>query len=251
MNIETIAAFLDRTLKVGEWQDVSHNGLQVAGDGPVRRVCCGVDASLEFFQAAARRQASLLVCHHGISWGDSLKRITGLNYNRVKFLLDRGMALYACHLPLDAHPRYGNNACICRALGLRQLRKFGWYHGAQIGFAGRLPRAMPYADFKKLAGRILGAELRTMEFGPRLVRTVAVVSGGGAAELDEAGRDRVDVFLSGEPTLAAWHLAREYGVNAIFGGHYATETFGVRALAELLARRFKIAAEFVDLATPF
>ncbi len=174
-----------------------------------------------------------------------------MNYTRVKFLLDRGMALYACHLPLDAHPRYGNNARICRALGLRQLRKFGWYHGAQIGFAGRLPRPMLYTDFKKLAAGILQSELRVMDFGPRTVRMVAVVSGGAADAVEEAGRDRVDVFLSGEPALAAWHPAREYGVHAVFGGHYATETFGVRALAELLARRFKIAAEFVDLATPF
>jgi len=251
MQLEKIAEYLDRTLQVAEWKDASHNGLQVAARGPVRRVCCGVDASLEFFEAAARRQADLLVCHHGISWGDSLCRITELNYTRLKFLLDHNLALYACHLPLDAHPKYGNNARICQALGLQKIRKFGWYHGAQIGFAGRLPRAVPYARFKTAVARLLKTEPRTMDFGPRMVRTVAVISGGAAAELAEAGRDRVDVFLSGEPTLAAWHLAREYGVNAIFGGHYATETFGVRALAELLARRFKLTAEFVDLATPF
>jgi putative NIF3 family GTP cyclohydrolase 1 type 2 len=90
-----------------------------------------------------------------------------------------------------------------------------------------------------------------MDFGPRMVRTVAVVSGGAAMEVEEAGRDKVDVFITGEPVLAAWHMAREYGVNAIFGGHYATETFGVRALAELLSRRFKIKAEFIDLGIPY
>ncbi|MGI6087301.1 MAG: Nif3-like dinuclear metal center hexameric protein [Kiritimatiellia bacterium] len=251
MKVETITDFLDRTLKVGEWQDASHNGLQVAGNRPVRRICCGVDASMEFFEAAERRRADMLICHHGISWGDSMKYITGLNYNRVKFLLDRGMALYACHLPLDAHPRYGNNAVICRELGLQRLRKFGWYRGAQIGFAGSLPKSVPYANFKKTVSRILRSELRTMDFGPRMVRTVAVVSGGAAMEVEEAGRDKVDVFITGEPVLAAWHMAREYGVNAIFGGHYATETFGVRALAELLSRRFKIKAEFIDLGIPY
>ena len=251
MKVETITDFLDRTLKVGEWQDASNNGLQVAGNRPVRRICCGVDASMEFFEAAERCQADLLICHHGSSWGDSLKYITGLNYNRVKFLLDRGMALYACHLPLDAHPRYGNNAVICRELGLQRLRKFGWYRGVQIGFAGSLPKATPYANFKNKVSRILRSELRTMDFGPRMVRTVAVVSGGAAMEVEEAGRDKVDVFITGEPVLAAWHMAREYGVNAIFGGHYATETFGVRALAALLTRRFKVKAEFIDLGIPY
>ncbi|MFN2351220.1 MAG: Nif3-like dinuclear metal center hexameric protein [Kiritimatiellia bacterium] len=251
MKLMELAGHLDKELSVSDFSDVSHNGLQVEAQGPVRRVCCGVDASLEFMEQAASRKADLLICHHGLSWGDSLSRITGLNYNRLKFLLNHNMALYACHLPLDAHRRLGNNAQLSAALGLRRLRRFGWYNGVQIGFAGFLPRAMPYERFKVRVCKLLKTELRTMDFGPGLVRTVAVVSGGAADELDEAGRAGVDVFLSGEPKLSAWHLAREYGVNAVFGGHYATETFGVRALAEWLNRRFGLRAEFVDLATPY
>lgn len=248
---DELADFLDKTLDVAAWQDVSHNGLQVAANGPVRRICCGVDADMAFFEAAAVKKADFLICHHGLSWGDSLSRITGLNYRRIKFLLAGNTALYACHLPLDAHPEFGNNAQLCSALKLRNIRKFGNYHGSMIGFSGLLPRPMPLSRFKVLAAGILQSELRTMEFGPKVVRSVAVVSGGAADLVEEAGKEHLDVFLSGEPTLQAWSLAREYGVNALFGGHYATETFGVRALAHLLAREFKLKTEFIGFAVPF
>jgi dinuclear metal center YbgI/SA1388 family protein len=250
--LDRITAFLDRELRVQDFaSDSSHNGLQVQSSGRVTRVCCGVDASLEFFREARRRGADLLVCHHGLSWGDSLKRITDLNYRRIRFLIENDMALYACHLPLDAHPRLGNNARICEALGLRQRRPFGLYRGVRIGFAGRLVRPLPYEQFKKRVARLTGGTLRTMDFGKRTVRTVAVVSGGGSEELGEAGRTGVDVFLSGEPTLAAYHQAQDFGINAVFAGHYATEVFGVGALSEIIQRRFRVPAEFVDLRVPY
>lgn len=247
MEANTITAFLDWELHIAAFQDDSHNGLQVANSGRVSRVCAGVDASMEFFRKAAECKADLLVCHHGLSWGDSLKRITGLNYRRIKFLLDHDMALYACHLPLDAHPRLGNNARICRALGLRGLKPFGRYHGTEIGFRGTLPRAVPYADFKERARAVFGNMAGTMDFGPERVRTVAVISGGAADEIVQAGEAGVDVYVSGEPKLAAYSLAQEYGINALFGGHYATEVFGVKAVADLLRRRFSLHAEFLDM----
>lgn len=247
MDSKAIAAFLDRELRVSEFTDSSHNGLQVENTVGIRKICCGVDASLEFFHAARKRGADMVICHHGLSWGDSLKQITGLNYRRLSFLIRNDMALYACHLPLDAHPKYGNNALICKALGLRELKPFGLYHGKKIGFSGRLVRPMRYDAFKELVRRTIGGRLQTMDFGKELIRSVAVVSGGAAGETDEAGRVGVDVFLSGEPALNAYLLAQEHGLNAVFAGHYATEVFGVRALAGLVSRKFKIPAEFVDL----
>jgi dinuclear metal center YbgI/SA1388 family protein len=242
-----IAAFLDKELRVSEFSDSSNNGLQVENSGCVTKICCGVDASMEFFVEANRRNADFVVCHHGLSWGDSLKRITDLNYKRLSFLIKHDMALYASHLPLDAHPQYGNNALICKALGLRHLRKFGKYHGVEIGYQGELPRPMKREDFKKLVSKAMGRELQTMDFGKTTVKSVAVVSGGAADQLMEAGQKGVDMYLSGETALHVYSCAQEYGINAIFAGHYATEVFGVRALAELLGRRFNVAAEFVDL----
>lgn len=249
--LSEIVAFLDRELRVGAFSDDSNNGLQVENSGAVRRVCCGVDASLAFFEAAARKRADLVLCHHGLSWGDSLKRLTGLNYRRVAALMRHDMALYACHLPLDAHPRLGNNACLARALGVRRLRPFGAYHGQTIGFAGSLPAPVTYATFKQRVARATGGELRTMDFGPDRIRTVAVITGGGSDMLEEAAREGLDVFVSGEPKLVAYHIAQEYGIHAVFAGHYATEVFGVKALAAALRRRFGVAAEFIDMRIPY
>ena len=247
-----IAAFLDRELKPETFRDSSHNGLQVENGGRIKRICCGVDASMAFFEAAHDRQADLLICHHGISWADSLARVTDLNYKRLKFLLAHDMALYASHLPLDAHPLYGNNACIAKALGLRALKPFGSYHGQSIGFAGHLPKAVPYTGFKKQVATLLGTDtIQGMDFGKDQIRSVAVVSGGASDLAAEAGRGGIDVYLTGEPALAAYSVAEEYGINVLYGGHYATETFGVRALGNLLSKHFKVETAFIDLAVPF
>ena len=250
-SLSAITSFLDRELNITAFADDSHNGLQVENSGRVVRVCAGVDASLAFFQEAAQRKANLLICHHGLSWGDSLKRISGINYQRLKFLMDHDMALYACHLPLDAHPRLGNNALICRALGLKHLRPFGAYHGVELGFRGELPTAVSYPEFKAKVKRVCGQLGSTMDFGTSRIRSVAVVSGGAADGVAEAGEAGVDVYLSGEPKLSAYHLAQEYGINAIFAGHYATEVFGVRAVARRVASRFGLKAEFIDMKIGF
>ncbi len=250
-SLKTIVSFLDRELNIKAFADDSHNGLQVENSGKIIRVVTGVDASLAFFEEAAQRKAQMVICHHGLSWGDSLKRISRLNYRRLKFLLDHDLALYACHLPLDAHPRLGNNAQIARALGLRRLKPFGLYHGIPIGFSGSLSKAMPYTTFKAHAHRVFGNTVGTMDFGKRRVRTVAIVSGGAAEMIDEAGQKGIDVYLSGEPQLMAYHLAQEYGINAIFAGHYATEVFGVQALARLLSSRFGLKTEFIDMGIRF
>lgn len=246
-----VTALLDQALPPGGFADRSNNGLQVENSGRVRRICCGVDASLEFFEAAARRKADLVLCHHGLSWDDSLKRITELNYRRIRLLMRHDMALYASHLPLDAHPKLGNNALICRRLGLRRLKPFGFYHGGYLGFTGELPRRMPYPVFKERVARCINPRMQSMDFGKPVVRTVAVVSGGASGEVEEAGRLGVDVFLSGEPGLSAYSMAQEYGIHALFAGHYATERFGVRALGEWLTKKTGIPAEFIDLDVPF
>jgi dinuclear metal center YbgI/SA1388 family protein len=250
-DLSPLVRWLDRTLNVAAFEDASHNGLQVESSGRVRKVACCVDASLESFEACREQGADLVVCHHGISWGDSLRRITGIHRRRMAFLIRNDMALYACHLPLDAHPRVGNNILLCKALGLRRIRPFGDYHGVTIGFGGELPAAVPYARFRAAVARLMDSPVRSMDFGPPSVRTVAVVSGGAADSVAEAGEKGYDVFLSGEAKLSAYHLAREHRVHALFAGHYATEVFGVRAVADLIRRRRGIPAEFVDVRNPF
>lgn len=247
MNLATIASYLDTELKIDAFDDSSHNGLQVANSGPVKKICCGVDASLDFFHEAHARGADMVICHHGISWRESLARITGLNYERLTKLLRYDMALYAAHLPLDAHPTLGNNARICRVLGMKKLKPFGVYNGVEIGFEGALPQPCRFTTFDRMVARHIGAPLYSWDCGKKTVQRIAVVSGGAAGEIVEAAEKGVEVYLSGEQTLAAYNLAREYGINAIFAGHYATERFGVIAVGERLKKRFDIEVEFIDL----
>ncbi len=252
-SLQAICRHLDRELQVEAFEDASHNGLQVENTGIVQRVCCGVDASMAFFEAAAAEKADLLLCHHGISWGSSLRRITDLPYRRIKFLLEHDMALYACHLPLDAHRVYGNNACIARELELRNTSPFGTYHGQTIGVSGRLPAQVGFAELVHQVQALMGRKepLQVMEFGADPVRTVAVVSGGAADMVLEAGAKGIDVLITGEPALSAYSVAQEYGVHVIYGGHYATETFGVRALGQFVQQQFDVPCTFVDMHIPF
>lgn len=252
MKLDKIVDLLDRELDIDGISDDSHNGLQVENSGEVGKICCGVDASMAFFREAKKRGADMVLCHHGLSWGDSLKRITDLNYKRVSYLVKNDIALYAAHLPLDMHPRYGNNIQICKKLGLRRIGKFGLYNGAHIGFRGVFGKPLKYESFKKRVAAIVGHnDLRCMDFGKKTVRSVAVLSGGASDEIEEACRKGIDVYLSGEPKLPAYSVAEEWGINAVFAGHYATEVFGVRAVAELLNREAGISAEFIDLKIPF
>ncbi len=252
LTLEQIVAALNEKLRIDAFQDASHNGLQVgAPDARVTRVCCGVDASLSFFEAAAAQGADLLVCHHGLSWGDSLKRIAGLNYRQIEFLVEHKMALWACHLPLDAHTTLGNNAVILRLLGLRNRRPAGRYHGQVIGLSGELPRAMNRKAFADLLRRRLAPRLRVMPFGPERIRTVGIVSGGAADLIGDSDFSSLDAFVSGEPSLVGYNLACQLGVNAFFAGHYATERFGVQAVGRWLQRTFDLPVETIDLQVPY
>jgi dinuclear metal center YbgI/SA1388 family protein len=251
MKLTAFAERLDRLLAVGKFKDCSNNGLQLANRGEVTRVLAGVDASLRLLREAEARGADCVVCHHGISWGDSLARLTGLNHALVSFALSRNIAIYAAHLPLDAHPKLGNNAQLCRALGLGRARPAFSYHGETIGLVGAYPRALSRDAFHARVRRAVSADLRTLDFGPARVRTVGVVSGGAADMADQAAALGADVFLTGEASLQGYVLAENLGLNVVFAGHYATETFGVRALAELLPRQLGLPAEFADFRIPF
>jgi dinuclear metal center YbgI/SA1388 family protein len=246
-DLKRIVAYLNRHMSIEEYPDSSHNGLQVENNGKVRKICCGVDASMEFFEKAVETGADLLLCHHGISWGDSLKRIEGLNYRRLSYLIMHNLALYACHIPLDAHSRMGNNALLCSALGIGRRTLFGDYRGKPIGYYGPLPRSQKYPRFLERVERILGRSVRSLEFGRETVRTVGVVSGGGSDWIEEAACLDLDVFLTGEATLEGYNLAKDCGINVIFGGHYATESFGVKALGAALEKEFPVESVFIDL----
>lgn len=249
-----IVNWLDRTLDLPAFAgDHSNNGLQVEGASRgVTKVVCGVDASPEFHEEARRRGAQLLLVHHGISWGNSLARIAGPAYRLVAPLVRADLALYAAHLPLDAHPALGNNAQIAKALGLRSVRPFGVYRGFSIGMRGSFPRALPWDEVKNRFRAICpGGRFDSVDAGKKTVRTVGIVSGGGADEFQQAVDAGLDAFLTGEFGLQHRNAVLAAPIDLAAAGHYATERFGVRALGEAVAAEFGIECEFVDFSLPW
>jgi dinuclear metal center YbgI/SA1388 family protein len=253
IELTEFVAALDKTLDPNKMQDYCPNGLQVARrDGKITKVCLGVDASLPLYEEALRRGAQLVICHHGLSWGDSLARVTGYNFDQLEFLLQNKLALYASHLPLDAHSKLGNNAQIAKALKLKNVAPFVKYHGNDIGTRGELEKPVSLDAFAALVKKIMGrGDVTIFPFGKPRVKTVAIASGGAPNEMNQAIDADIDVYLSGESNLSAYNRAAQCKINAVFAGHYATEVFGVRALAEHITKTFGIEAEFVDFKIPF
>ena len=244
--IPHIAAFLNSTLRVKRIRDASVNGLQVRSRkrGEIRVVGFAVDACRSTFEQADHVKADLLVVHHGIKWRPQKDR--ELELQRTAFLKRRNIALYAAHLPLDLHQEYGNNMQLCRMLGVQGLKRFGRYHGIKIGYAGTLRRAASLSSVAERLSGGLGAACRVLPFGRDRVRSIGIVSGGGGDMLKDARELRLDCFVIGEADLAVYNAAREYGMNLLVGGHYATETVGVRALMPLIKETFGVRTVFID-----
>ncbi len=229
--------------------DDSLNGIQVdRSPTPLRRVAFAVDACAETIRRAVEAKADALFVHHGLFWGKPLA-VQGALRERLKLLLDADLALYACHLPLDKHPEVGNNACLARLLGLEKLEPFGLYHGVKLGFKGRFPEPV---SLDEAVRRILpdGSRPRCLiPSGPDRVATAAVVSGGAPFEHLQAVAEGLDLYVTGEPSHSIYHGALESRVTFLAAGHYATETHGVRAVAERLALETGLETRFIDLPT--
>ncbi len=242
-----LSAFLDISATAAI--DRSQNGLQVARRGQeIHRVAFAVDASLETFRRATESASELLFVHHGILWDKPL-RITASHYERVRFLVENDLALYAAHLPLDMHPQVGNNACLARALGLVDREPFGAHHGVKIGFKGRLPKPLPLDEVVTLLRARQGEPMRTFPFGPPLVGTVGIVSGGAPFDVLQAVAEGLDLFVTGEPAHDIYHHCIEARIHAIFAGHYHSESYGVQSLADRLAKETGLETTYLDVPT--
>jgi dinuclear metal center YbgI/SA1388 family protein len=243
-----IVRFLNSLLAVDSIEDVSRNGLQVEGTETVRRVGLAVDACLASYEAAAANNCQMLIVHHGLIWG-GLPSLTGDVYRQVRFLFDAGLNLYAAHLPLDRHPSLGNNARLAEVIGLKNLRDFGMYKGIAIGFEGILTQAKTTGELCRALAKATGGTPLSLPFGPKQNRRIAIVSGSASEIIAEAVAKNIDCYITGEPKHAHYHLAREAGLNVIYGGHYHTETLGVQALGRVLETEFGIGSVFLDLPT--
>jgi dinuclear metal center YbgI/SA1388 family protein len=247
-SLKEIVRYTNRLLKTEDIKDYERaaNGLQMENRGRVTRIAAAVDASLVTVQLAVAARASLLLVHHGLFWGDS-HPWTGKRYELLRVLLENDLAVYSSHLPLDAHPVLGNNAQLCAALGLKRLRPFFFDHGQYLGFQSRT--SLRRDELARRMQAAVGAPPRVIPGGPQVCRRIGVVTGGAGNELKLAAAEGVDTFVTGEGAHWTYALAEELGVNVLYGGHYATETCGVKALAAHLAKRFQVPWLFVDYPT--
>jgi dinuclear metal center YbgI/SA1388 family protein len=245
-----ILAELDRLLEPGSFRDWGPNGLQVPGPAEVRTLATGVSAHLELFERARDAGADLVLVHHGIFWSSQPQAIDETMKARLKLLFDSEIALAAYHLPLDSHPELGNNALLARAIGAHALEPFARHHERTIGFIAELPGGVEPSELFARVRAATEREPLVIDAGPPTVRRVAIVTGAGADYLVEAIDAGAEAFITGEPAERVMAQAKEGHVHFVAAGHYATETFGVRALGEHLRARFDVGHVFLDVPNP-
>ena len=248
MKLESLLQYIGEYLDVEDFPDhgLAHNGLQVEGPSEVERLAVAVDASEAVILEAVTRGMDLLIVHHGLFW-DGETRVTGPRFRKLRSLIQGGTALYGCHLPLDAHVEVGNCAVLCRELGWEPAGRFGSYQGREWGWWCEVD-----AERGELATHVeavVGGPVRLIPGGPEHLYKVGVVTGAAADLIPEAAAFGLDALLTGEGPHHTYHTAMEFGVNALYAGHYATETWGVKALAAHIEERFGISWEFIDVPT--
>jgi dinuclear metal center YbgI/SA1388 family protein len=248
---DQILRFCDELLEIDSYEDYGPNGLQVPGAEEVSRVATGVTANVEMLEAAVAGGAELICVHHGLLWGDELEPFSVPMASRLRAVLCADASLAAYHLPLDAHPEIGNNALLREALGLdAENTPFGEAKGRHIGKVGRSSDPISISELSDRVREATGREPLVFDSGPERIERVGISTGAGGFAIHEAGPIGLDALVIGEPSEPVMGESREYGVHLLAAGHYATETFGISRLGELIADRFGVEHGFVDVPNP-
>jgi dinuclear metal center YbgI/SA1388 family protein len=242
---DEIVAFANEFLDIGAYPDYGPMGLQVVGSPEVQKIACGVSASRELFERAADTSAQLLIVHHGLFWDKDSRVVDHTLRGRLKTLFQGDVTLLAYHLALDAHEEIGNNALLARELGVEPKKRF-----TDWGFGGSLAAPTQISEFSTLVQEKLDRPPLVFSYGPEQIERVAILTGGAARYVSEAAGQGYDCFVTGEADEPTKHAAKEVGIHFVAGGHYATETLGVRALAAKLADEFGLEWQFIDLPNP-
>ena len=246
--LQEIVSFLDLELRTAEIPDYDGalNGLQLANDGAVPRLIAAVDASLPVVVEAARGGPGLLVVHHGMFW-QGAQPLTGATYRKIKAAMQAGLAIYSSHIPLDIHSVWGNNAILAERIGLADPLPFFSWKGILLGFRGRWEGSRE--ELSESIRSAVGGAVHLCPGGPEKPRQVGIITGGAGSEIAKVAAEGIDTFITGEGPHWSYPLAEESGINVFYAGHYATETFGVKALAAALSARFAVPWNFVDRPT--
>lgn len=247
-----IMKFLNGLFAEVNLPDFSYNGLQFEGKEEVKKIVAGVDATVQFFEEAARRNGDFAVVHHGLFWkGQEWTRFDKYNKRIAKALLASDMNLFAMHLPLDAHPEVGNNAILCKLIGAEKYAPFGLCKGNPVGCVGKFAEPISIDELKKRIEEKVGKISTHLDFGKKMIQTVGIVSGGGWNSISDpmVYNGEVDVIFSGEIQHQGVAQYRDREIHMISAGHYATEVFGADAVGKAIAKEFNLPYEFIDLPT--
>src|SRR4029077_20938041 len=247
-SLSSIVSYTDRFLRirdVGDW-DNALNGLQIENSGRVTRIGAAVDVSTRVLTEAQKQDIDLLIVHHGLFW-PGLQPIQGALRRQLRLAFENNVALYSAHLPLDIHPRLGNNAQLVAALGLKSAQPFLEEKGQPVGL--KIPASLSRSELVRKLQKALNGPVKVFGFGPKRTRAIGVVTGAAGSAIYRVADEGIDKFITGEAPHWAAVAAEELGVNLLFGGHYATEVFGVKALAAHLSKRFRVPWEFIDFPT--
>ena len=234
-----------RIREIGDW-DNALNGLQIENSGDVTKIGASVDASTRVLTAAAKQNVDLLIVHHGLFW-QGLQSVTGTLRRQLELAFESNIALYSAHLPLDLHSEVGNNAQLAAALELTSVQPFFEEKGQLIGVKARV--SLPRDEVDRKLQKALTGPVKAFMFGPKKTGTIGIITGGAGSEIYKLAQEGIDTFITGEAPHWAAVAADELGMNLLLGGHYATEVFGVKALAANLSKRFKIPWAFIDCPT--
>jgi dinuclear metal center YbgI/SA1388 family protein len=246
--LSEIVEYANEYLRIREIEDWPNalNGLQIENSGRVTKIGAAVDVSTRVLTAAAKKDVDLLIVHHGLFW-PGLQTVTGSLRRQLKLAFENDIALYSAHLPLDLHPEVGNNAQLASALGLKSTKPFFEEKGQLIGVRAKTSASRD--DLIRKLRKVLGGPVKAFNVGPKNPKNVGIVTGGAGGEIYRVAADKIDIFVTGEAPHWAAVAAEELGINLLLGGHYATETFGVKALAAHLSKRFKLPCEFLNFPT--
>lgn len=246
MTITEAAALMDAELRLADVPDYppALNGLQLEAPGEIRRIAAAVDACEPVVARAAEAGANLLLVHHGMFWSGA-QPVRGAQFRKLRSAIDAGLAIYSAHIPLDVHPSLGNNARLAAALGIPEPEPFFPWKGIDLGLRGRFAgtREDLAATLREALG---GSGVHLCPGGGESAGVVGVITGGAGAEVAAIAGCGIDTFVTGEGPHWSYTAAEELGINVLYGGHYATETFGVKALAEWLSARCGAPWEFID-----
>jgi dinuclear metal center YbgI/SA1388 family protein len=234
-----------RIREIGDW-DNALNGLQIENSGGVTKIGAAVDASTRTLESAAKQNVDLLIVHHGLFW-PGLQPVTGPLRRQLNLAFENNIALYSAHLPLDLHPQVGNNAQLAAALALKSNLPFFEEKGQMIGIKARA--SLLREELGRKLRKALSSPVKTFMFGPKKTEAIGIITGGAGSEIYRVAQEGIDTFITGEAPHWAAVAADELGMNLLLGGHYATEVFGVKALAAHLSKRFKIPWTFIDCPT--